>query len=106
MNITKYINILLICAALLLVINLFHNFTGNTIYVMDKEEPICNFSNQGQINTIPFELCCYYLENQLACDNEGNFFQCYVSKNTGKSYIINYKELTYCRKEGYNVKVS
>lgn len=110
MRILKILNILLIIAAILLIINLIcpiDTIMGNVIYSLDKSEPRCYFMNAGISNEIPINNCCYELYNQLACEQiKGESdFSCYVSKTSGRYYLVNKKAIDYCQKEGFDIEI-
>jgi len=102
------LHLVLIIVALFLVIPLIwssSNLTGGLMYSLDSSEPVCTFSDSGELHEIPTELCCYEIQAQLMCQAEGKNFRCFVAENSERFYQINHKMLNYCVKEGYDVKV-
>ena len=106
----KILNILLMISVILLVLNLIQpvdSFIGEFLYTLDKSEPECYFMNYGISNKIPISNCCYELHSQLACEQiKGESdFTCYVSKTSGRYYLVNKKTINYCKKEGYDIEI-
>ena len=126
MKYLKVLNILLIIFCIVLVINLitpidntlnkaFSELGVGETYdntdlteISDPSHTECYFKNEGKMNEVPIEMCCYQIQNLLGCestDSEGRNFECYNSLESKYSYMVNYKTLEFCEKEGYNVKI-
>ena len=110
MKLIEITNIVLIVIALILIVNLIQpisTITGNVLYKIDTSEPRCLFNNMGDLREIPIDKCCYEIQKQLRCKstNELLDLKCYTSETSERYYLINYKTFSYCKKEGYHVKL-
>ena len=112
MNPIKTVNIFLVFIVVLLAVNIISpldSITGNIAYSLDPSDPVCTFSNKGELKEIPLERCCYELQRQLSCQSisQDDFdYKCSMSKNSQYFYLINNKMSGYCNKEGYDVPLS
>jgi len=103
----RVINTVLAVILFALVINLFEpltNVAGNVIYNLDVSNPQCYFSGNMQI---PIDMCCYEIREMITCKTLPGFdYKCYNSESSKNYYLIDHKALSYCKKEGYDVKVT
>ena len=108
----KAVNIFLVLIVVLLAVNIVSplaSITGNIAYSLDSSNPVCAFSNKGELKDIPIERCCYELQRQLSCQpiSQDDFdYKCSMSEKSEYFYLINNKIAGYCNKGGYDVPLS
>ncbi len=108
MKLIRIINIVLLMAAVLLIINLIHpisSISGSLTYNLDPSDPECYFINSGNLNEVPIDSCCYEIQKQLHCQPDDTNIKCYTSETSGKYYSLNQKAFNYCRKDGYDIEI-
>ena len=111
MNQIKAVNLFLLLTAILLIVNIVSplaSITGNIAYSLDISDPVCTFSNKGELKDIPLERCCYELQRQLSCQSisqEDFDYKCSIYEKSEYFYLINSKMSGYCNKEGYDVPI-
>lgn len=104
------LNIVLLVAALALLLNLAGpaDVTANVVYALDKSEPKCIFEYQGLQSTIDdTNQCCFELQQQRTCSQEGAVNSDYVCSTSdyGAKYTANAKTVSYCKTQGYRIKI-
>ncbi|MBU1111848.1 MAG: hypothetical protein ABIG93_03065 [archaeon] len=119
----KTVNLVLLLIVILLVFNLMfpntNHLTGGLSYFFDNSEPLCYFENARDQRQIPVDLCCYEIQSQINCVKSNGFnvldskgqvsgfdWKCYISEGSERFYLVNNKMLSYCLKEGYDVKTN
>ncbi len=104
----RLLNLVLAITALALFVNLVgtEKFTGNVVFALDKSEPKCLVENQGETSNMDdINQCCFMLQEQLACTHSVNEDFVCATSDYGPKYFANTKTISYCRTEGYRVKV-
>ena len=104
----RLLNVVLVITALALFVNLAgtEKVTGNLVFALDKSEPKCLVEYQGETSDIAvLNQCCFLLQEQLACSRAVNEdFACSTS-DYGPKYFANAKTISYCKLEGYRLKL-
>jgi len=106
----RILNLVLAITVLALFVNLMgaNELTGHMIYSLDKSEPRCIVSNGDEQSPLTdLNECCFMLQAQLACSPYGinsADFACSTS-DLGLKYIANQKTISYCKSEGYRLKL-
>ncbi|MBI4096003.1 MAG: hypothetical protein HY438_04025 [DPANN group archaeon] len=104
------LNIVLLIAALVLLLNLAGpaDITANVVYALDKSEPKCIFEYQGSQSAIDdINQCCFELQQQRTCSQDGAVNSDYACSTSdyGAKYTVNTKAINYCKTQGYRIKL-
>jgi hypothetical protein len=107
MKLIKAVNLGLLVIAiglLIFVTGSLDKITGAISYSFDQNPTKCTHAFGTELE---IESCCFQVEQLIGCKKSSkNLYECKNSIDSENTFYLNQKAFNYCKKSGYDVKIS